>query len=71
MLGVSDNGEIIGINTGRVQGLKKELVNALNNPQLLNPPVYIIPDEVEIDGKVVLHIHIPESSQVIVLRGNI
>ena len=69
LLGVSDNGEIIGINTGRVQGLKKELVNALNNPQLLNPPVYIIPDEVEIDGKVVLHIHIPESSQVHSTKG--
>ncbi len=69
LLGVNDNGEIIGIKPGKVQSIKKELANSFNNPQLLSPPVYIIPDEIEIDGKALLYIHIPESSQVHSTKG--
>ncbi|MDD3567440.1 MAG: ATP-binding protein [Bacteroidales bacterium] len=69
LLGVSDAGQILGLNPKRIQSLKKELANTLNNPQLLNPPIYIIPNEVEVDGKTILHLHIHESSQVHSTRG--
>ena len=37
-MGVADNGEIVGIEQQYVQKIKKELTNALNNSQLINPP---------------------------------
>jgi ATP-dependent DNA helicase RecG len=71
LLGVSDEGKIVGINNKYINKLKKELANALNNPQLINPPVYIIPDEIAVDDKTLLHLHIHESSQVHTTRGKI
>jgi ATP-dependent DNA helicase RecG len=53
LLGISDKGEIEGINPKYIQKLKKDIVNALNNAQLMNPPVYLIPEERIIS----LHIH--------------
>jgi len=44
--------------------MKKDLVTSLNNPQKINPPLYILPEEIEIDGKRLLLLDIPESSQV-------
>ena len=51
LLGVNNKGEVSGVEKQYVVKIKKELANALNNPQILNPPIYIIPGEVEIEGK--------------------
>jgi ATP-dependent DNA helicase RecG len=69
LLGVNDKGEILGIDPSKVQKISRELVNSLNNPQLLNPPVYINPNEIEIEGKTIIHIHVHESSQVNSTKG--
>ena len=69
LLGVSDDGEINGIEQKYVQKIKKELANALNNPQIINPPIYIQADEIEIDDKTILFLHVYESSQVHNTRG--
>jgi len=69
LLGVSDTGEIKGIEAKYIQKIKKELTNALNNPQLINPPIYIQPDEIDIDDKIVLLLQVYESSQVHNTKG--
>ncbi len=69
LLGVADSGEIIGIEQKYLQKIKKELTNALNNPQILNPPVYLQPEEVILDDKIVLLLQVFESSQVHSTRG--
>ena len=69
LLGVADNGSIVGIAENKIQKMKKELTNALNNPQLLSPPIYIQPEEIKIEGKRILHLSIFESSQVHSTRG--
>lgn len=51
ILGVNDSGKITGIAPEAVEQIKKELVTALNNPQKLNPPCYLMPEEVIIEGK--------------------
>ena len=63
-LGIEDDSTITGINEGALDQMKKDLVTALNNPQKLNPPLYILPQEIKILGKIVLFLDIPESSQV-------
>jgi hypothetical protein len=59
LLGVEDDGAVTGVARAAVKQLKKDFANALNNPQIFNPTLFVELDEVEIDGKIVLHCHIP------------
>jgi ATP-dependent DNA helicase RecG len=64
LLGVTDKGEVIGVNESVIENILKNLANIVNNPQLLNPTSYFTPDIVDVDGKKVICIYVPESSQV-------
>jgi len=70
-LGVKDNGDIAGVDKDAVDQLKKDFVTSLNNPQTLNPAFYLAVEDVEIDGKTILYINVPESSQVHRCKGKI
>jgi ATP-dependent DNA helicase RecG len=61
---VEDNGEIIGVNPGAAEGMKKNFSNMLSNPQKISPPLLLELEEAVIDGKLVLYVYIPPSSQV-------
>ncbi|WP_281258008.1 AlbA family DNA-binding domain-containing protein [Dethiosulfatibacter aminovorans] len=70
-LGVKDNGEIVGVDKDSVEQIKKDFVTSLNNPMILSPTVYLGIEDVEIDGKVILHVNVTESSQVHRCKGKI
>jgi len=70
-LGVNDKGKITGINPEVVDQVKNELVTALNNPQKLNPPFYLTPEDWVIGGKRIIRLFVPESSQVHRCNGKI
>ena len=70
-LGVKDNGEIVGVNRESAEQLKKDFVTSINNPLIISPTFYLAIEEVEIDGKLILYINIPESSQVHRCKGKI
>ncbi len=63
-LGVMDDGTIVGVDRSCADKIKKELITALNNPMKLSPAVYATVDELEIDGKLVLHTYFPCGTQV-------
>ncbi len=71
ILGVNNKGKITGIDKNALYQIKKDLVTTLNNPQKINPPLYLLPEEFEITGKKVLYLSIPESSQVHRVNGKI
>ena len=71
LLGVADNGTIEGVEKTQVQRLMGLLVSLMNNPQKLSPTVYLIPEIIELDGKKIIYLHIPESSQVHSTTGKI
>ena len=71
VLGVDDKGNITGIDKDALPQIKKDLVTALNNPQKINPPLYISPETLELEGKTLLYLGIPESSQVHRCNGKI
>lgn len=71
LLGVQDSGEVAGIAAGAIGQMKKDFVTAINNPQKLHPPAYLSVDEVSIEGKPILRIYVPESSQVHRCNGRI
>jgi len=71
LLGVNDRGNITGINPQAVNQVKAEMVTTLNNPQKLNPPCYLVPEEMVLKGKTIIHLFVPESSQVHRCNGKI
>jgi ATP-dependent DNA helicase RecG len=64
LLGVADDGEVSGIAPDVAAQMKKDFVTAINNPQKITPPTYLAVDEVEVAGKTLLRVFVPESSQV-------
>lgn len=64
LLGVTDKGAVTGIDPNALERIRKDFVAAVNNPQKLTPPTYLSINAAELDGKTLLHIYVPESSQV-------
>lgn len=64
LLGVTDRGSIAGIKVESINKIKNNFVVAMNNPLKISPPFYLSIDGVVIDGKTILYIYVPESSQV-------
>ena len=64
LLGVNDSGKITGIATDCIEQIKVDFITAINNPNKINPSVYLSIEELEIKGKDILYINVPESSQV-------
>ncbi len=59
LVGVKDNGEIIGVNPQKAETLKTNIITAIKNPDLFLPCPYFTPQIMEIDGKTVLLLDIP------------
>ena len=71
ILGVTDDGTIVGVNESCIESMIKNFVNTVNNPEMLNPTFYFSPEVFTISGKKVIHIYVPESSQVHRYKGKI
>jgi len=71
LLGVKNSGTIQGIEQDAVGQIKKDFVTAINNPQKISPPAYLSVDEVTLEGKSVIRVYVPESSQVHRCNGRI
>ena len=68
-MGVADDGTIKGIETSKVEQLKNEIITLSNNPQKLDPPFILYPVSIEINDKALIHVQIPQSSQVHKTKG--
>ncbi|NOX88801.1 MAG: hypothetical protein GXO77_07230 [Calditrichaeota bacterium] len=64
LLGVSDNGQITGVDPDKVEDIKTNLSNLSNNPSKLDPPFMLFPEEIKIDDKWIIYVRVPQSSQV-------
>ena len=71
ILEVADNGSIVGVNANCIESMIKNFINTVNNPEILNPTFYFSPEVFTIEGKKIIHIYIPESSQVHRYKGKI
>ena len=71
ILGVSDEGNIVGVNENCIDSLIKNFINTVNNPEVLNPTYYFSPEVFSIEGKSAIYAYIPESSQVHRYKGKI
>ena len=70
-LGVKDNGVILGVDPDRVDKIKKEFVTSINNENKMYPPLYLSPVDYTEDGKTIIYIRVPVSSDVCRCNGKI
>jgi len=71
ILGVADDGNVVGVNANCIDPMIKNFNNTVNNPELLNPTFYFSPEIFTIEGKSVIYAYIPESSQVHRFKGKV
>ena len=64
ILGVQDNGTVLGVNQTSMPTMVTNLVNLSNNNQKLDPAFILYPQIYELKGKSIIHIQVPASSQV-------
>lgn len=64
LLGVNDERIITGVDKNAVVQMKKDFANLCNNSQKISPTVYLQIEDYEIDGKTILYINVPDSSDV-------
>lgn len=62
LMGVDDNGSVLGLNSHNLMRLKQNVVTALNNPDVINPPLALSVNEVSYGGDTLLYIRVPVSS---------
>jgi len=62
-LGVADNGKVTGVDPDALSRMKSDIANLSNNQQKIDPPYLLFPREFKIDGKMVIAIQVPLSSQ--------
>lgn len=71
LLGVRDDGVILGVNPDAILRMKKDFVTSINNAQKIYPPLYLQMEQYTIEGKEVLYVYVPVSSQVCRHHGRI
>jgi len=71
VLGVDDDGTIVGIAPVLAEKIAANIASTTNNSQVFNPPYLLYPESIEIDGKTVLLLRVPESSRVHRLRAQV
>lgn len=63
-LGVEDNGNVLGLPEKSIPDMIKNFIKTVNNPNMMEPTVYLIPESLEYEGRKIVKIHVPPSSEV-------
>lgn len=59
ILGVEDNGTIIGVNPACALNMAKNIINVLGNRETFQPTLHIEPEIIEYEGKTLITIDVP------------
>lgn len=68
-LGVSDEGDIIGVPQGALLNIQRAVVNAVSNHELFNVPPVIETEPIEAKGRFVIRVWVPMGPAVYMFKG--
>lgn len=71
ILGVNDDGKVVGVNEELASTIKINFANAVNNKEKINPPMPLMFQEAYIDNHLILYVYVPESSEVHKLNNHL
>jgi ATP-dependent DNA helicase RecG len=63
-LGVEDDGTVAGVPEKSASDIIKNFISMVSNPDAINPTVYLAPEIIEHEGKKIVRVHVPPSSEV-------
>lgn len=63
-LGVLDDGTVEGVPKQAATDNIRNFVKMVNNPDIISPTVYLVPEKIVYEGKCIIYIHVPPSSEV-------
>lgn len=69
LVGVQNDGTIIGVNPDKVEDMKANIVTCINNPEMFLPCPYFTPRIMEVEGKTVMLLDIPCGQYVYRFKG--
>lgn len=69
LLGVTDNGEVVGVPPRAAQEWIKNFIKQVCDPHIFSPTTYIQPSTIEYEGKTLIHIHVNPSADVHSYKG--
>jgi len=70
-LGIKDDGTVLGIDPSSADKIKKNFVTSINNSQKMYPPLYLQPEDILYNGKLLIYICVPIGTQVYRCSGRI
>lgn len=70
-LGVSDDGEVLGVPSGNLLEIERNLINCTYNPNLFNMPPSLEFEQIEIDEKTILRVWVPPAQGVFRFKGRV
>jgi len=71
LFGVKNDGTVEGVLDSLTQVIVNNIITNANNPQKLSPPFYLSTQVLNYEGKKVIYVYVPESSQVHSTNGKI
>ncbi len=61
---VDNKAVVVGVNPNCISSMKKNFINMLNNPDKMSPSLCLTLEEFDYDGKTILWVYVPVSSQI-------
>ena len=71
ILGVENDGTIIGVNPSSIDKIKTKFVTSINNSEIINPIIYLDINEIKIEDKIILYVIVPNASNVYRFKSRI
>ena len=69
LLGVTDDGEVVGVPPKSAMDMVRSIVKVMNDPNLWEPRIAVYPEIVEYQGKTIIRVHVPTGSDVYWFKG--
>jgi ATP-dependent DNA helicase RecG len=63
-LGVENDGTVSGVPLKAAPDIIKNFIKMIGNSDIMSPTVYLAPEILEFEGRQVIHVHVPPSSEV-------
>ena len=63
-MGVLDDGTAVGVPKNAARDMVKNFIKVISNPGMFTPTIYLAPEIIEYEGKVIIHVRIPVSAEV-------
>ncbi len=69
LLGVTDDGKVIGVPPKAAPAMVRQIVNVMNDPNLWEPRIAVYPEIIVYRGKTIIRIHVPTGPDVYRFKG--